>query len=215
LWETLTTISVTEDWQYTEPTKASYIKIKSLGELTYGKGYLAQSWNPNGNEPQLFDIQPIYAAPEPTIVKLDSVTFQGFGEKKMAIRRDRRQTFDWSVEIEHIPDSKSDVILSQNVVTKITTNLVNSSVTPILIFPYSPDSKGISIKNNSTKILYLKFGQYTKLPDGTYPAQPLLIAESDIEIKVSSEWVFLAKYEGIIKGFWTGINGSARVKDFV
>ena len=74
-----------------------------------------------------------------------------------------------------------------------------TSVTQIL--PANYDRRGFSIYNESTAILYIKFGPDASSSDYTVP----LVASAFYEAPYT--------YSGIVTGVWASVNGSAKVTE--
>jgi hypothetical protein len=214
MWRSLATLDVSDEWTYLPTTTANYIRLKSQSTFDYGKGYLARYWRTDDRGEELFDIKTIYAAPEATIVKLEPIFLAGYEEAGLVIRRDRRQSFQWNLQVEHDPDAQTDAEIDPDLVTTVATSTVTASATPVRIKSSATTEKGFAIKNNSNRILYLKLGLYTKLANGSYPAQSVLIPESNIEVPANTFWTMPFRYGGRIEGFWAGVNGNATISLF-
>ena len=211
MWQPLATIDVTDQWQYTPATTGSYIRFQSLGNIELGRGYFAQSWENNPSEIELFEITKIHPAPEATIVKLDSVFAGSYGAKKIAVRRSRSLNFNWQLQIDHIPNSQPDLLAFKDTAKLSSASVVNSSAIPVILTGYFPERKGLLIRNNSSQILYLKFGDFQKLSNGQYPAQSALITDSHIRLAANTQADFGFKWSESIFGFWASVNGSATI----
>jgi hypothetical protein len=86
--------------------------------------------------------------------------------------------------------------------SKATVSRVASSIASVLLLAANPDRKGFKIFNDSTAILYFKYGEDA--------------ASNDFTVKLTAGSYFenaLPVYTGAIEGVWAAENGAAQVTE--
>jgi len=78
---------------------------------------------------------------------------------------------------------------------------VNSSATTVTVLASNASRKGAQIFNDSTQVLYLKFGATASTSSYT------------VQLAASAYYEVPAGYTGIIDGIWASANGAARVTE--
>lgn len=81
---------------------------------------------------------------------------------------------------------------------------VASSITSVTLLAANADRLGTVIENESTSVLYVKFGATASATSYTY----LVAANTRLDLRSAS-----TEYTGIITGIWVTANGNARVTE--
>lgn len=81
---------------------------------------------------------------------------------------------------------------------------VASSITSVTLLAANADRLGTVIENESTAVLYVKFGSTASATSYTY----LVAANTRLDLRSAS-----IEYTGIITGIWAAANGNARVTE--
>jgi hypothetical protein len=215
LWQPLTTISLSQEWQFTPLTEAVYFRLRHTSNFGYIKGYFGQAYVGEDGKTDLFDISTIFPSTSGEIIKLfPLVVANQFCSRQLCCRLTKQPfnpSSNWTIQVDYMPISQTDLFSAVNGSSGTANQTsITSVITPVLILAANTNRRSFTIYNSSTKILYLKLGAYV-----TGATQSQAIADSGIVIPASGIYEPPLNYTGVINGIWSAANGNAIVQEFV